>query len=58
MTDNPCFLTIAEAGQAFRDGSLTPSALTQAFLERIEVLNPKLNAYLLVTADEARAAQA
>ena len=56
MADNPCFLTIAEAARAFRAGGLTPVALTQAFLERIEALNPKLNAYLLVMADEARAA--
>jgi aspartyl-tRNA(Asn)/glutamyl-tRNA(Gln) amidotransferase subunit A len=38
-------LTIAEAGRRFRDGSLTPLALTEEILGRIDRENPKLNAY-------------
>ncbi|MFQ5796129.1 MAG: amidase [Candidatus Bipolaricaulia bacterium] len=46
-------MTIAEAAQQIREGSLSPVALTQATLDRIEQLNPRLNAFLAVTADEA-----
>jgi aspartyl-tRNA(Asn)/glutamyl-tRNA(Gln) amidotransferase subunit A len=53
-----CFLTIADAGRRFRDGTLTPTQLTEALLARIERLNGRLHAYLLVTADQALAAAA
>ena len=48
-------LTIAEAGAALRDGSLTAVALTEAVLARIEATEPTLNAYITVTAEAARA---
>ncbi len=48
--------TIAEAGEALRDGSWTASALTEACLAHIKVLEPRLNAFIEVTADQARAA--
>lgn len=35
---------------------ISPVELTELYLRRIEALNPKLNAYLTVTADEAMAA--
>ncbi len=48
-------LTIAEAGVALRDGSLSAVALTEAVLARIEATEPALNAYITVTAEIARA---
>ena len=47
-------LTIAEAGQRIRAKVLSPVDLTEAYLARMEVLNPRLNAYVLPTADRAR----
>lgn len=58
--DSLTCLTLAEARDAIRAGKLSPLELTQAHLARVEALNPRLNAYLEVTADtalaEARAA--
>jgi aspartyl-tRNA(Asn)/glutamyl-tRNA(Gln) amidotransferase subunit A len=48
-------LTLTEAAEQLRAGSLTSLALTDALLERIARLNPGLNAYLYVDADGARA---
>ncbi|BBK31795.1 aspartyl-tRNA(Asn)/glutamyl-tRNA(Gln) amidotransferase subunit A [Stella humosa] len=47
-------LTIASAGRLMRAGSLSPVALTEATLARIERLQPRLNAFITVTADVAR----
>src|SRR6476619_1539870 len=56
------FLTIAEAAGLIERRQLSPVALTRAFLERIAAIDPQLNAYLLVTAeqalDQARVAEA
>jgi aspartyl-tRNA(Asn)/glutamyl-tRNA(Gln) amidotransferase subunit A len=56
------FLPIAEASALIAARKLSPVELTRAFLERIEALDDQLNAYLLVTADQAmdqaRAAEA
>jgi aspartyl-tRNA(Asn)/glutamyl-tRNA(Gln) amidotransferase subunit A len=49
-------LTIAEAAELLRARRTSPTELVEAVLERIEHLNPQLNAYITVTADEARAA--
>lgn len=58
----PHFLTIAEASALIARRALSPVELTRAFLDRIAALDPQLNAYLLVTADQAmdqaRAAEA
>ena len=51
---HPHDLTIAEAGAALRDGSLTCAALTDSVLQRLEQTEPQLNAYITVTADLAR----
>ena len=48
-------LSIREAGQRFRDGSLTSAALTEAHLERIAALDGDLRSFMLVTTDRARA---
>lgn len=49
-------LTLATAASAIRAGTLSPVALTEALLARIERLQPALNAFITVTAAEARAA--
>jgi aspartyl-tRNA(Asn)/glutamyl-tRNA(Gln) amidotransferase subunit A len=48
-------LTIAQAAHGIGRGELSPVALTRAYLERIERLDPRVNAYITVTADEALA---
>ncbi len=47
---DPTQLTIAEASRAIADGSLSPVALTEAYLERIAALDGELHSYVLVTA--------
>jgi aspartyl-tRNA(Asn)/glutamyl-tRNA(Gln) amidotransferase subunit A len=49
---------IHELTDAFRRGETTPTAVTEAYLARIEKLDGKLGAYITVTADQARAAAA
>lgn len=53
--DSLTCLTLAEARDAIRAGELSPLELTRAHLTRIEALNPRLNAYLEVTAETALA---
>ena len=48
-------LTIAEARAGLARRDFTARALTEAHLHAIEALNPRLNAYLSVTADRALA---
>jgi aspartyl-tRNA(Asn)/glutamyl-tRNA(Gln) amidotransferase subunit A len=57
MTD-PTRLSIAEAGAAFRAGTLTATALAKAQLARINALNPRIRAFVAVTEDQALAAAA
>jgi aspartyl-tRNA(Asn)/glutamyl-tRNA(Gln) amidotransferase subunit A len=54
MSD-PTRLSIAQAGRAIRAKEVSPSELTEAYLARIERLNPLINAYVTVTAERARA---
>lgn len=49
-------LTIAELSPLIRTGEVSPVLLTEAYLEQIEKLNPLLNAYVTVTADDALSA--
>jgi aspartyl-tRNA(Asn)/glutamyl-tRNA(Gln) amidotransferase subunit A len=62
MTQDPHFLTVAEASRLIERRALSPVELTRAFLDRIAAIDPQLNAYLLVTADlameQARTAEA
>ena len=55
-------LGVAAAAQLIARRALSPVELTRAFLDRIEAIDPQLNAFLLVTADramdEARRAEA
>ena len=53
---NESLLSILEASELLRRGSVSPVELTTDCLARIEKLNPKLNAFITVTADSALAA--
>ncbi|HLH08854.1 MAG TPA: amidase [Terriglobales bacterium] len=46
-------LTIQAASQLLRAGKLSPLELTNSCLSRIEHLNPKLNAFITITAESA-----
>ena len=48
-------LTIEEAGRRIASGTLSAVDLTRAYLERIEELNPRVNAYITVLAEQALA---
>jgi len=50
--------SLAEASAAIASGTLSPVALTEAALARIAALDPKLNAFITITADRARRAAA
>jgi aspartyl-tRNA(Asn)/glutamyl-tRNA(Gln) amidotransferase subunit A len=48
------YLTLEEAAEAIRQRRLSPVALTEACLARIERVEPRLNAFITVTAELAR----
>jgi aspartyl-tRNA(Asn)/glutamyl-tRNA(Gln) amidotransferase subunit A len=48
-------LSLSQASHLVRSKKVSPVELTEACLERIERLNPKLNAFVTVTAESARA---
>ena len=57
MTDvdpSSSFLSLTELSTALRDGRISPVTLTENCLARITALNPKLNAFITVTAEGAR----
>jgi aspartyl-tRNA(Asn)/glutamyl-tRNA(Gln) amidotransferase subunit A len=47
------FASIAQIGKLFRTRKLSPLELTKFLLERIERINPKLNAYITVSGENA-----
>ena len=49
------FLSVGELAPLIRAKKLSPAELVRIYLERIERLNPRLNAYLTVLAEEALA---
>src|SRR6266403_5516810 len=49
------FASIEELGKLFRKRKISPVEITKLMLARIERLNPKLNAYITVTAEVALA---
>jgi aspartyl-tRNA(Asn)/glutamyl-tRNA(Gln) amidotransferase subunit A len=49
-------LTLTEARDRLRAREISAVELTEAYLEAIEALNPRLNAYITVTAEGARVA--
>jgi aspartyl-tRNA(Asn)/glutamyl-tRNA(Gln) amidotransferase subunit A len=48
-------LSIAQAGRELRAGRVSSRALTEAALARIDALDPKLNAFVLITRERALA---
>jgi aspartyl-tRNA(Asn)/glutamyl-tRNA(Gln) amidotransferase subunit A len=52
---NVSTLTLSDASQLVRTKKVSPVELTQECLRRIEQINPKLNAFITVTADAALA---
>src|SRR5688572_26489212 len=53
QSSDPTKLTIEEASNRIRSRQLTSVELTGAYLARIEKLNPRINAYITVTAGQA-----
>ncbi|MBI5283903.1 MAG: amidase [Chloroflexi bacterium] len=51
-----CMLPLEDAAALVASKQVSPVDLTEAVLARIDALNPKLNAYITVTAEAARAA--
>ncbi len=49
-------MTLAEAARSIKARKISPVELTQASLERIESLEPKINAFITVTGDQALSA--
>ncbi|MDI3419437.1 amidase [Streptomyces luteolus] len=58
MTDHPCLLDATELAARIRRRELSAREVVTAHLERIERLNPRLNALVTVDADGALAAAA
>lgn len=55
MADELAFLSAAETAALVRERQASPTELVRVYLERIQRLNPSLNAYVTVCADEALA---
>jgi aspartyl-tRNA(Asn)/glutamyl-tRNA(Gln) amidotransferase subunit A len=56
MSEEFSNLTIAAASRQIKAGLLSPVALTEALLARIEALDPQIDAFLTVTAEQALSA--
>ena len=54
MQNDLVFRSAGELAGLVRTKEVSPVEITDAFLARIDQLNPKLNAFITVTADEAR----
>src|ERR1700752_244015 len=55
MTDLSPFSTVAEIAASIRSKQISPVELVESHLRRIESLQPKLNAFVHLDADAARA---
>ena len=51
---NVIWMSGQETAAAIRTGELSPVEVVEAFLSRIEEVNPKINAFVTLTADRAR----
>lgn len=49
-----CYMPATKLAAAIRVGTLSPVEVTEAVLARIERINPELNAYCTITAEQAR----
>lgn len=54
-SSDPSTLTLTEAAAAVRAGTVTATQLTDATLARIAVFDPKLDAFIIVMKEQARA---
>lgn len=54
-TDDPCWLGVRALARALRQGETTSRQVTRLCLDRIAALNPKLQAFITVTAESALA---
>ena len=54
MPADLCDLSIADVSRQLRAGKISPVELTDAYLARIAVLQPKLDAFITLTGDSAR----
>src|SRR3989442_8981225 len=61
ITEDTLFATVRELGNRVRKGELSPVALTEAYLDSLDKIGPKLGAVVTVTRElalqEARAAE-
>jgi aspartyl-tRNA(Asn)/glutamyl-tRNA(Gln) amidotransferase subunit A len=55
QTSEPASLTLAEAAAGLRARKFSPADLVEACLARIETYNPKVNAFITVMREQARA---
>lgn len=55
-TTELCYTPAVELARLIREKALSPVEVTEGFLERIDALNPRVNAYCTVTAEIAREA--
>ena len=54
MSEELCFTPAVELASRIRNGTLSPVTVVDAFLDRIERVNPEINAYVTVLDDRAR----
>jgi aspartyl-tRNA(Asn)/glutamyl-tRNA(Gln) amidotransferase subunit A len=52
-TNELCFLSIAQLADQIKRRTISPVEVTQAYLDRIQVVDAKLNSYISVTAEQA-----
>ena len=55
MTESPVFLSVRRLGELVRARAISPVALAEAFLDRLEQLGPRYNAVVTVTRERAMA---
>jgi aspartyl-tRNA(Asn)/glutamyl-tRNA(Gln) amidotransferase subunit A len=53
-TSELCFLSITQLAERIQRREISPVAVTEAYLDRIQTLDAKLNSYLTVTAERAQ----
>jgi len=54
--DSLAFVSVEELSRLIKTKQISPVELIDLFLKRIELLNPKLNAFLTVNSEQAKAA--
>ncbi len=52
-TNELCFLSIAQLADQIKKRTVSPVEITQAYLDRIQTVDAKLNSYISVTAEQA-----